>query len=295
MANECLLCQLPAEGIEVDAPKILTKYVCRRCGTFWIDTFLTFRAEERALLPYLSAHTRQSFEQGITASILDNWQDLARAHASTSVPQKAIKLLELAAKRTKTPGKLAEIFPDDDYPLLDASGHGEVVYLMDYLVDMQYIKSIDHLPVVTVKGWERLEPPEGGEPGRCFVAMWFDDSMKDAYEKGIYPAVKACGFDPIRVDRYEHNRKIDDEIIIGIRRSQFLVADFTGQRGGVYFEAGFALGLGRPVIWLCRKDELAKVHFDTNHYNHIDWSTPEELRKRLTDRIRATIKGAKLS
>ena len=30
-------------------------------------------------------------------------------------------------------------------------------------------------------------------------------------------------------------------------------------------------------------------HFDTNHKNHIDWETPEELRDRLYRRIRATI------
>ena len=29
-----------------------------------------------------------------------------------------------------------------------------------------------------------------------------------------------------------------------IRRSRFVVADYTGQVNGVYFEAGFALGLG---------------------------------------------------
>ena len=68
-----------------------------------------------------------------------------------------------------------------------------------------------------------------------------------------------------------------------------MVADFTGQRAGVYYEAGFATGLGRPVIWCCRKDEIDKLHFDTNHKNHIDWETPEELRDRLYRRIRATI------
>jgi hypothetical protein len=42
-----------------------------------------------------------------------------------------------------------------------------------------------------------------------------------------------------------------------------LVADFTGQRGGVYWEAGFAQGLGIPVIRTCKSDELWKLHFDT--------------------------------
>ena len=41
--------------------------------------------------------------------------------------------------------------------------------------------------------------------------------------------------------------KIDDEIVAEIRRSKFIIADFShgsdGARGGVYFEAGFAHGL----------------------------------------------------
>ena len=88
-----------------------------------------------------------------------------------------------------------------------------------------------------------------------------------------------------------HNNKIDDEIVAGIRRSKFLVADFTSHRGGVYFEAGLAIGLGLPVIWLCRKDELEKTHFDTRQYNFIVWETDQavELSRALQNRIEATI------
>jgi nucleoside 2-deoxyribosyltransferase len=68
-----------------------------------------------------------------------------------------------------------------------------------------------------------------------------------------------------------------------------VVAEFSGDRGGVYFEAGFAMGLGLPVVWVVRDDELKKVHFDTNHFNHITWSTVEELRTKLQRRIEATI------
>jgi hypothetical protein len=69
-----------------------------------------------------------------------------------------------------------------------------------------------------------------------------------------------------------------------------MVADITSQRGGVYFEAGFALALGREVFWTCRKSELSLVHFDTNHFQYIDWETPTELRERLREKIIA-LKG----
>jgi len=60
-------------------------------------------------------------------------------------------------------------------------------------------------------------------------------------------------------------------------------------RGGVYFEAGFAMGLGIPVIWTVRKDQIEQVHFDTRQYNHIVYDSPEDLKQKLCNRIRATI------
>jgi hypothetical protein len=75
-----------------------------------------------------------------------------------------------------------------------------------------------------------------------------------------------------------------------------------------------ALGLGLPVIWTCREDWFndkaifkrnaivdgnkrevdscneGHVHFDVNHYKFIIWSNGEDLKKKLIDRIEATIK-----
>lgn len=75
----------------------------------------------------------------------------------------------------------------------------------------------------------------------------------------------------------------------GIRDAEFTVADFTGNRGGVYYEAGFARGLGRPVIYCCQESEMEKVHFDTKIISHVTWKDSAELRKKLADRINATI------
>ena len=119
--------------------------------------------------------------------------------------------------------------------------------------------------------------------------MWFDTSLTEAWSDGFEPAIRSCGFDPVRIDLKEHNGKICDEIVAEIRSCGLLVADFTGQRGGVYFEAGFALGLGKPVVWTCREDEVGKLHFDTRQYNHIVWDTTESLHQKLENRIRATV------
>jgi nucleoside 2-deoxyribosyltransferase len=124
-----------------------------------------------------------------------------------------------------------------------------------------------------------------------FCAMWFADDIKSLWTEAIQPAIRAAGFEAKRIDLHEHSNRIDDEIVAMIRRSRFLVADFTGQRGGVYFEAGYALGLGLRVIWLCREDELNNIHFDTRQYNFIVWKAGEyaDLAKRLQNRIEATL------
>jgi hypothetical protein len=72
-----------------------------------------------------------------------------------------------------------------------------------------------------------------------------------------------CKFTIVRPDRVEHNDNVNDRIISEIRSCQFMVADFTLHRNGVYFEAGLASGLGRPVICTCRRDEMRDAHFDT--------------------------------
>jgi hypothetical protein len=55
------------------------------------------------------------------------------------------------------------------------------------------------------------------------------------------------------------------------------------------FEAGFALGLSRPVIWTCHRGQEGDMHFDTRRYNHILWEQDADLREQLYYRIAATI------
>ena len=71
--------------------------------------------------------------------------------------------------------------------------------------------------------------------------------------------------------------------------SRFVVADYTGQRNNVYFEAGFALGLGLTVIQTCRADEAADLHFDIRHLNTLKWKSHAELAEGLNKRIRAVL------
>ena len=192
----------------------------------------------------------------------------------------------------------------------------ELDFLSDYLENQMLITK-EHFSGymfearVEIPGYRSVEELEASaDSSQCFVAMWFDDSMSEARNKGIIPAIQSAGYNPVIIDQEEFLGKIDDKIIAEIRRSKFMVADFThrkgefsggkcledeeghrrlGARGGVYYEAGFAEGVGLDVIPTCRSDMIDDVHFDTRQLNHIVWDSPEDLRVRLENRIRRVI------
>ena len=173
----------------------------------------------------------------------------------------------------------------------------EVMYLVQYLTEKgwireEYARSFDSQ--VTVDGHGRIAELQTNPSSlQAFVAMWINDETERAFTEGLKRGIEDAGYQGLRIDKKEDVVKIDDEIISEIRRSRFLVADFTqgndGARGGVYFEAGFALGLGIPVIFTCRTDMVDKLHFDTRQYAHILWDEPEDLRVAIRDRIRARL------
>jgi len=172
----------------------------------------------------------------------------------------------------------------------------ECRYLVDFCAQEGLIEKVGSYEIqLTLKGYEHLEElgKASSTSSQVFVAMWFSHSMNDAYEKGIAPAIISAGYSPLRIDQKEHINKIDDEIVAEIRRSKFLVADFTSEpekpRGGVYFEAGLAFGLNKPVIWTCHEGSIPYVHFDTRQFNHIVWDCHSDLESKLKTRILAVV------
>ena len=194
-------------------------------------------------------------------------------------------------------------FPDEAYAASSSAEAEDVEYLASYLYDLGLIShwKDDMGFMVTPSGFEYLSNSGKviSDSDQVFVAMWFSTESDKAYFEGISPAIEQCGYSPLRIDQKDHNNKIDDEIIKEIKKSKFLIADFTSgftdggntliARGGVYFEAGFAQGIGIPVIWTCHEDCIEHVHFDTRQYNHIVWKTSKDLKKKLINRISATI------
>lgn len=219
-----------------------------------------------------------------------------------TVYRRAEGLLKYVSSVTPRVGDRVSIVLRDDPSALawsESTDLNELTYLLDYLVRKEWLIGTMYSggyykATITVEGYSWLEDRlNASDSSQVFVAMWFGEEMDRAYHEGIEPGIRAAGYAPMRIDHKPDLNKIDDEIIAEIRRSRFLVADFThgkeGARGGVYFEAGFAHGLGIPVIYTCRSDLIDKVHFDTRQYAHIVWDSAHDLRRGLKNRIIARL------
>lgn len=258
-----------------------------------------------AISNYIRQHAPGALPIAITTHNIEN------IAATSKVPtkEKAWRLLkEIVRELDGKPGELKFQFSPHVPGYLDRIRRigvdmgTEELALLDYLEATGYIQQqrfIDNTTKVTlpVSGLVRFEElSETTESSNAFVAMWFNPELDGVYDEAIAPALDECGFNPVRIDKREHNNKIDDEIIAEVRRAKFVVADFScgedGARGGVYYEAGYAAGIGKPVIFCVREDDLDRVHFDTRQYNHIVWTDAEDLRIKLINRIGATLTGA---
>ena len=192
---------------------------------------------------------------------------------------------------------------ESDYPIAYARDGAEFLYFMQTLAGQGILEEPPGRDRerrtafrITREGWLRARELEktGSRPDQAFVAMWYSPETDPAWADAIEPALISLGYDPLRIDRTHAEDRVSERIEAEIRRSGLLVADFTGQRQGVYFEAALALGLGIPVVWTCREADFGGTHFDTSQYQHLVWETPEELREMLVNHIAARVPGRAL-
>ncbi len=305
----CLLCESPAK-ITLDGPLNRKAWVeCSVCVTYGFTSQVERELNQHKdkLIPILTERRIRGYSPIlITEGETDIKNSVSLATLLLQYPKSPQEMIDRSllnlSKLFIHPCDSVEIdiskpetflfFPRTGKKRLD-----DFVRMASILCDQGYVnKSATSGSItftMTPEGWGEIDRFETSniESKQAFVAMWFDDEMISTWENGLSKGIEDAGYSALRIDNKEHNDKICDEIIAEIRRSKFVVADFTKNRGGVYFEAGFALGLGIPVIWTVQQAFLQGegVHFDTRQYNHIDYKTPDELRNRLNNRIRATI------
>lgn len=311
--NICKICDSP------NSPHtLLVNYTdlygvrCPKCNYYRIsdsslESKVTISKEDMLLFSgYLRLNSSEDKPITITTDYFNKISEIVSPFKRMLVPEKVDNLLlYIYGSTTKV---LGEVYISDDeihrFYLLTL---GDLITILEYLKERKFIRySHDDSKrcsrcILTIEGWERYEQIKSKtlniNSKQAFVAMSFDEGLKNIFENGIAPAAKECGFEAIRVDTQEYNEKICERIIAEINKSKFVIADFTQNKHGVYFEAGYALGLGIPVIWLCKKEQIDKgdLHFDTRQYNYINWADIEDLKERLVSRIQITINKPKHS
>jgi hypothetical protein len=274
-------------------------YTCSRCGDYRIVD-----SAERTLRGPLqnpgavSGWIRRQNSMGVTPSIGSN--DVAHLRALTKPPfrERVERYLVAVANKAQRLDQWVKVGQDELVGISYSDDVNDLVVIIQHLRDEGFITNNQRDEErLTAKGHIQADElrAKRAASSQAFVAMAFTDQMKAVYEEAIKPAIKQAGYDAMLISRKEHLNKIDDEIIAEIRRSAFLVADFTGHRQNVYFETGFAIGLARQVVWTCRKDEIKDLHFDIRQYNCIDWENAAELARRLQYRIEALFGRGPLS
>lgn len=311
--KKCFFCGYDSRAAYLPNKCYSTLYDCKYCGTYILDSRgfgILEKDENKFKMACVLNERRLKGFGGIALDDETKEEDLVCGYPRISVnellaqfPRTAGELLNRIllnlsrlAPRPFSAIPLDFMKPDNLY--LFTKDIGECITILKELSEQGLIRdgnSTMHelLKILTLRSWEIIENLQNSaiDSKQAFVAMWFDKSMNDNYEDGIKKAIEEAGYVPIRIDLKEFNNKICDELIAEIKRSKFLIADFSGLRSGVFFEAGFAKGLGREVIFTVRKEDVEelKEHFDTRQYNHIVYDSPEDLRKKLYNRIGATI------
>jgi nucleoside 2-deoxyribosyltransferase len=297
----CPICRIESKRVVSRSLGGWLEVRCERCGTYQISFTAKAVAEHKEpdyrLSAWLKSHSDPSNPPKLDS---DSLAKIPQGLPNYGVAAKQLLLMRALEKRTEFAGMKVHIIQDFDFPLAWCSSIEELNYIiralngrdllaLDKVGDPRDSFSLDI--TITPRGWDYLDSSAKVSPikDQAFVAMAFATSLRPAWELGIREALTRAGYKAYRVDADEHLERIDAKLITEIKNSRFVVADVTLQRPGVYFEAGFALGLGLPVVWSVRRDDLLNVHFDTRQYNHVVWETEEDLADQLYFRVMATI------
>lgn len=124
--------------------------------------------------------------------------------------------------------------------------------------------------------------------GSIFVSMVMNESRYPdvaIIRKGIELGIVSTGNIAYFLDKTVHNDNIAKVMLKEICCCKFLVADFTHQNCGVYYEAGYAAALGKTVIHLCQENDFDNVHFDLKQTQFVLWKDERDLAEKLKAQI----------
>lgn len=254
----------------------------------------------------LSHALRKQQELGSKSATLNSYT--AKAVLDQQLPrprEQADLLIRWLGENLTGPGELVNVRFSEHGAIIGSKSQRGFKLILDHLFDTKVLTgqkqdSMDEVGKAKITlsflGWERYEQLRQGNAvyGKAFMAMQYgDDKLDEIVEQIFKPSVKQTGFDLIRLNDVPCAGLIDDRLRVEIQKASFVIADLTHDNHGAYWEAGYAEGLGKPVIYTCEKAKFneKKTHFDTNHHLHIIWdsSSLATVGESLKATIRATL------
>ena len=153
---------------------------------------------------------------------------------------------------------------------------------------------------LTLDGWQQYEAEQRGalSGNHGFIAMKFGDRNLDSFVTDVVkPVIKEVGYDLVDMRDVSRAGVIDNIMRTQIRDAAFVLVDLTHDNSGAYWEAGYAEGLGKPVIYICEKTKFknASTHFDTNHCTTVPWSRDDDegFRQELIATLRRSLESSR--
>jgi len=312
--KSCILCEQKASAdFDIRTYRLFVK--CPNCGPFATDAFLSqegaskYSKEQRALFSHVIARGKEGRKEAfeLTSNVIE---EILKVERLPLVNEKIENLiLQLGRRSTFFGEKIPKFPPIDLMAKIGAISNAELYSLALAAASQDYITEVPKfLPggsggnetfqtvptALTLKGWQLFEQiSQGqGEEMLAFMAMPFRyDYINDAFEKHWKPAAGDAGYRLELITENQTAGVIVENIKGKIRRSKFLVCDLSGGNRGAYWEAGFAEGLGKPIIYLCEKKYIKCIHFDVKHFLYIEWDrkNPAKAAKQLQDVIKETM------
>jgi len=294
-------------------------YSCVHCGPYTLTrTATAILADQKKIhahswryLPHMIRRMKCDLADPYMISS-DALKELLQNPITPSPREQADNFILELGKRTSNPGEMIDVTFLKEGAKIGSQSPESFNFALSYLLDEDLLVGETFMGAnacvyLSFAGWDRFDELNKGigTGTTAFMAMQFNNEELDAVVKNcISPSVDATGFTLRRIDDPEHQRAglIDDRLRVEINAARFMICDLTHNNSGAYWEAGYAEGLGKPVIYTCKKsvfDERAKkgagTHFDTNHHLHILWDTDNlsDTIDRLKACIRATIPDAK--
>jgi hypothetical protein len=129
----------------------------------------------------------------------------------------------------------------------------------------------------------------------CFVVMQFTEEYNALYAEVIRPTCEAFGYRVVRADDFNTSGLIIDDITKSIRECTIVIADVTPNNPNVFYEVGFAHGIGKPTILLSDK-KREKLPFDISGFRTLFYDDTIGGKRAVEERLRRHLEaiGAKI-